>query len=75
MKANEQNMSHRPLMREFPFFSSDRYMQNISTQTAHSLGRLKLSPKKIPDMVGTIMEDVVIKRVMCIGPEDRESIL
>jgi hypothetical protein len=50
-------------------------MKKRSRITTHSLEILKSSPKKTPDSVGMIMEDVVISRVMCIGPLESESIL
>jgi hypothetical protein len=50
-------------------------MKKISRATTHSFGRLKPSPKNTPDIVGMIIDDVVISRVMCIGPLDKESIL
>jgi hypothetical protein len=49
-------------------------MKKISRNTMQSLGKLKLSPKKMPDIVGIIIDDVVIKTVMCIGPFERARI-
>ena len=40
-----------------------------------SFARLKGSPKKIPEIVGIIIDDVVTSNVIFIGPLDSESIL
>ena len=53
----------------------DKYMNQIRITTTQSFARLKASPKKIPDIVGIIIDDVVTSSVMFIGPLDRESIL
>ena len=50
-------------------------MKKSSTKTTRSLYTLKPSPKKTPDKVGMIIDDVVIKRVICIGPQESDCIL
>ena len=54
---------------------TDKYINQIRITTTQSFARLKASPKKIPDIVGIIIDDVVTSSVMFIGPLDRESIL
>jgi hypothetical protein len=50
-------------------------MNPIRIRTIQSFAMLKTSPKKIPDIVGIIMDDVVTNSVRFIGPFERESIL
>ena len=75
MKASAQKISQRLLTRSVPRLSRDRYMKKMRIADIHNLAGLNFSPKKIPDIVGIIIDEVVISRVMCIGPHESDCIL